>query len=736
MNQVMVTKRDGSIEEFKVEKVKKCISWACEGLDVQPLVLESKFNEYLQEDVCSSSIQNNLVFCARTLATLEESDWIFVAGRLFTMERWKTTQAYDVPFHEFLEARLEEGYYTPPVDLNEKYTKEQLKETSSWVVKERDLDHSFGSAYSLSEKVLMDKECIQHMWLTNALIIASVEPEEQRMKYAKEFYEVFSLREISEASPWLSNLRSGGNIASCFILQPEDNLESIFDAVKRAAQVSKNGGGLGISLARIRAQNASINGKKEAAKGVFGWTKIFNDTAVTVDQGGKRAGAFTVEVPIWHRDVEGFLEIQSETGDLRLKSYDIFPQIGMMDLFMECDAKGADTAWYTFCPHEVKTKLDISLPDLFGKDFNKAYRKCVLAYQKGTLTNVGVYTARSLMKAMMKPMFESGLPYVAFLDTINEDNPNDHEGNIPCVNLCNESFSNVVPDKYDHTCNLVSIVAGRVKDKEHLERLSALATRILDNGIAITNPPTEESAAHNNRYRTIGIGIQGLADYLAKNLKMYHHTQFISDFAETIEFAAIKESVQLAKERGEYPAYQGSRWDTGKQIEKYAKKANAYSKEEWLALQGLLDAHGIRNSQLTSPAPNTSTAIYMDASAGMMPHYAGFFKKGNGTGRYHVAGMHLKSNPLFYAKNAALYDHKTLVDAVSAVQQWTDAGISSEYIFDHNAEGFNAKQLYDLIHYGHKKKTKAIYYIRHIKKGKSLDETVGIEDTACEGCSG
>ncbi len=735
MSQVMVTKRDGSVEDFKVEKVKRCINWACEGLQVNPLALESRFNEYLQEEVSSTSIQESLVFCARSLATLEESDWIFVAGRLFTMERWKNTGAYDVPFEQFLRTNIENGNYKCPVDIYDHYTEEQMKEAGSWIDKERDMKHSFGSIYSLSEKALGNFECVQQMMMVNALIIASKEAHEHRMKFAKEVYEAASRREMSLASPWLQNLRFGKNISSCFIIDVQDNLESIFDNVKRAAMISKNGGGLGCSLGRVRAKNSEINGVPEASKGVCGWARILNDTALFVDQGGKRAGAFTIHVPAWHRDIEDFLEIQSETGDLRTKAYDIFPQVGVHDYFMELDAQDGDNLWHTFCPHETESKIGINLNDVFGSDFKRDHKKCVKAYEKGILTNVKVFKVRNLVKLMMKPMFESGLPYVAFLDTINNDNPNDHEGTIPCVNLCNEQFSNVVADKYAHTCNLVSIVAGRVKDNGHLEYLSRLCTRVLDNGIELTNPPTEISKAHNERYRTIGVGIQGLADYLAKHYKFYENTQFIQEFAEVVQYGCVKESIELAKERGCYPAFEGSRWDTGKQIKKYAGNSTLFGKAAWNELQEEIDKYGIRNSQLTSPAPNTSTAIFMDATAGVVPHYAGFFKKGNGNGKYHVAGMYLKDNPLFYAKNASRYKHTVLVDSVAAIQKFVDSGISSEYIFDHNQEGFSAKQLYDLVHYAWKKKTKAIYYIRHIKKGKSLSDVVGIEDTSCEGCA-
>jgi len=1120
MSTIMVTKRDGSVEDFKVEKVRKCINWACEGLQVNPLALESRFNEYLQTEVTTKVIQDSLVFCARSLATAADSDFVFVAGRLMTMNIWKETGIYEKPFYDV----LTDGVVPYAIDntILSKYTKAEIEELGSYMVQERDLNHSFGSVLTAINKYLLPNEAIQPMIMASSMIIASVEDQEIRVAKAKEFYDSLSNRELSLATPWWGNLRSDGNISSCFIIKPSDSLESIFANVTRAAMTSKAGGGLGVSMAAIRAQGSPVGGRPNSSKGVFNWTKIFNDVAIAVDQcfhpdtlvttqngfkaikdiipredrvltdngkfnrveekimyeqsepmyrvrtahdlvdtfvtgehpvkaltnldtlehgyldvkdleigdylgqkipsytieseltheelyaygtslmlpganhidsrflhiepekqmsiifgmidakgsadnaneliiesanlaheirylllrngipvkseyvggsfkltiqatgklalmlgvndveevdwivsdgyifspitefedgieynsevydlrvqsipsyqthafmahnGGKRAGAITVELPIWHRDIEGFLEIQHETGDLRTKCFDIFPQVGMHDLFMKMDAADGENDWHTFCPYEVKQVLDIQLDEVYGKEFEKAYKKCVKAYEKGDLKNVAVYKTRNLIKSMMRTQFESGLPYVAYLDTINDDNPNDHEGTIPSVNLCvapetlvltdkgnlpivtlkdqwvnvwnghefsevlvektadhahllhveteggrsldatdyhkwyrvvdgememvrtfelkpgdevcvvdnypidriksiddqyrwsdvycfnepkrhlgvfngiitgqcNESFSVVKPDVYGHSCNLISIVAGRVKDYEHLEYLAGLATRMLDNGIELTKDPMDIAGAHNERYRTIGIGIQGLHDWLAKNRKMYNDTKFIGEFAETIQFGAVKESIKLAKERGAYPAYSGSRWDTGKQIAKYRKHSRRGL--DWNSLQTGLDQYGIRNSQLTSPAPNTTTSIFMDAGPGVMPCYGGFYLKDNTNGEFPVAGMYLKENPLCYAKNAARYDHETLVNAVAEIQKFTDAGISSEYIFDHNKEGFSAKELYDLIHLAWRKKTKAVYYIRNIKKGSNLEEEVGMSQASCEGCA-
>lgn len=1068
-----VVKRDGSIVPLDIAKIKKCIAWAAEGLDVNELALESKFNEYLVPEMSTRSIQNSLITAARSLASRAEPDWTTVEGRLLTMNLWKERKTYEKTedcFYDWMQEQVQKGEYKGPLvlDLFTKYTPENFRYLSTLIDQKADLNQSYGSVFTGSQKYLTPSECTQQMFLVNAMIIASIEEADNRARFAAELYINMKDRKLSFASPWLSNLRVGGSIDSCFIIEPTDNIDSIFRNVSNAAKISKAGGGLGISLSRIRAKGSDVNGRKNASKGVFGWARIFNDVALFVDQGGRRAGAFTVQLPVWHRDIEDFLEIQSETGDFRAKAYDIFPQVTVPDYFMELDKKdGKNIDWYTFCPHEVKTVLGIELYSVFGDDFVVAYHSCVEAYKEGKLTVVGVHKVRDLFKHMMRTHFDSGLPYIAFIDEINRENPNNHIGDIPCVNLCvapetliltdkghipiedvagekvnvwngeewsevdvvktgenqkllkvttnfgqelecteyhkfyvmqgyrqivekrayqlengdklikmelpviqgernwdhayvngfltgdgtfdkarnynriylyhekrklrkhmetcgltswhvdennnrectntsyenifkpkffvpdttytvesrlewlagyldadgtiarngdneslqaastdlmflknvqnmlqtlgvqskvsatreqgsydlpandgtdalkpfncsktwrllissnglynlsrlgfktrrlewaqrkpqrncerfvtitnvedtgriddtycftepkrhmgifngiltgqcTESFSTVVPDKYAHSCNLASIVVGRCKDLEEVKYLSGLLTRALDNGIELSRSPVKEAHDHSQDFRTIGIGIQGLHDWLAKEHLSYKDHVPLSHLAEAIQYGAVKESIKLAEERGAYTYFQGSKWANGKMFKKF--KSNPNAQQDWDSLEDDLSRYGIRNSQLTSPAPNTTTSIFMDAGAGVMPVYMDFYQKDNGNGTFPFASMFLKENPLSYAKNASKWEHIHLVKSVSAVQQWTCAGVSAEFFLDHNKPDFNAKELYDLIHNAWEHKMKAIYYIRHIKKGKQYHDAIGVlAEAKCDGCTG
>jgi ribonucleoside-diphosphate reductase alpha chain len=340
------------------------------------------------------------------------------------------------------------------------------------------------------------------------------------------------------------------------------------------------------------------------------------------------------------------------------------------------------------------------------------------------------------MKIIMRVQFETGLPYLAFTDTINEYNPNKGDDNghvgIPCVNLCTESFSNVKPDELGHVCNLASIVLGNIKNMSELGKISALTCKILDYGISLTNAPDKITAAHNNRYRTIGIGMQGLHDYLAREFLNFRDLEHIRELAECIEYHAAMQSVELAKRFGSFEAFEHSEWANGNRVASFHRHASG--KYDWLALQLAIDKYGLRNSQLTSPAPNTSTSIYMDSSASVLPVYNAFFSEDNKNGKLVVAAKFLKENPLAYGKTFPKHTAKEIIDVVAELQKFIDTGCSMELIFDQRKDDFNAKELYDAIHYAHANGLKAIYYIRAIKKNATVDAQRAEED--CVACAG
>lgn len=728
--EIMVEKRDGTKEPYDVSKIKKSIHMAAEGQDVNPLELESKVDQILKPGIKTKDIQLNVIQHAVQLATPQAPDWVNVAGRALAMDEWSAFPLRGKSFREIVHYNIKKGEYSK--SLLEFYTDDDLDELASSVKMNRDLDYSYASLITAKKKYLGKYELNQHMHMVNAMRFGQFEPKETRLKFVKEVYNALSQRKISLATPFLSNLRKGGNVASCFIIAVEDDLDSIFDNVKRVSKISKNGGGLGIFLGYIRAKGDEVNGYQNAAGSVVQWVKILNDTLVAVNQGGKRAGAGTIALPIWHNDILDFLDMQTEHGDLRAKAYDIFPQVTIPDIFMERDKN--KEPWITFSSYEVKKKLGIDIRGLHGKAFTEAYLKIERAFYEGKLEVARkIDNARDLMKIIMRTQFETGLPYLAFTDTINEYNPNKNDTDnigIPCVNLCTESFSNVMPDQLGHVCNLASIVLGNIKNFTELGKIAALTCRVLDYGISLTNAPDKITADHNNRYRTIGIGMQGLHDHLAREWMNFRDLDYIREIAECVEYHAAMESTRLAARFGSFSAFDNSEWKNGNRIAQFAKHASG--KYDWAKLQAEIDLFGMRNSQLTSPAPNTSTSIYMDSSASVLPVFDAFFSEDNKNGKLVVVAKFLKDNPLGYGKTFPKHTATEIIDVVAELQKFIDTGCSMELIFDQRKENFNAKELYDAIHYAHSKGIKAIYYIRTLKKNAEIS----VKEENCSACAG
>ena len=724
-----VIKRNGKAEEYNCKKIKKAINFACDGLSVNPLKLEAKFDESLFDGVTTKAIQDNLILHAKNLSTTMDDEWLLVSGRLATMDRWGIVGCYDKPFIKYFEDQRNNGEWLHNnFDI---YTKEEVELIGTFIVKERDLQHTIASVETAESKYLAKNECIQMLFIGNAMLYASVEKTSQaRLLRVKEFYEELSNLDWSLASPQLMNLRKGLNNASCFILAPDDDLNSIFDAFKDAAQISKNGGGLGWYLGFIRAKGSSLMGIDGGSGGVLPQVKVLNDTLVYINQAGKRKGAGTVALPIWHNDIMDFFDIQTEVGDPRSKSFDIQPQVCFMDLFMQKLEDNPQQEWITVCPHEVKEKLGIVLPNMYNEDFVEAYSEIEKAVEGGVLKVFTKYKVIDLWRKYLQVFFEKGRPYAGFMCKVNRDNPNKHDGFIYCLNLCVESFSNTKPDVYHHTCSLASLVVGRIAVNELSNKASSL-TRLLNNGMMITKAPVVESENHLRDYRTIGVGIQGLADILAREWKSYEDLDFITEVCERIQYGCVRESIQMAKEHSPYPKFKGSRWDIGDIFDEYHKNS-VCSDLDWLEQKQLCKQYGIYNSQLTSPAPNTSTSLFMMASAGFMPHYAEYFYEDNKDGKTPVSSMYGKGNPIFYANSVGYFKQHELTKAVGAGQKFVDTGISAEYVLDRNIHEVTAKDVSMLVKEAWKNGTKAVYYLRTIKVGEQLVKT----DELCSSCSG
>jgi ribonucleoside-diphosphate reductase alpha chain len=291
--QLNITKRDGSLFPFNIDKIKQVIAWACEGLDVNPIELESKVTTVFVEGVSTRTIQDNLIQHAVILTSLETPDWKNVAGRLMMMNHWKETKlarGYSYgDYYMYLVDMVAAGKYDEKI-LKE-YTSTELEEAGYWIDPNLDLNYDYAGVSILAnpnvtKRYLVEGELLQEAYLSISLLLASVEKKEERLTYAKKFYTLLSSNKLSLATPFLINLRRPkGNVSSCFLVAMSDDLDSIFDTIHKIANISKRGGGVGLDLSRIRAAGSWVDKKANASNGVCSWIKIVNDTALAVNQG-------------------------------------------------------------------------------------------------------------------------------------------------------------------------------------------------------------------------------------------------------------------------------------------------------------------------------------------------------------------------------------------------------------------------------------------------------------------
>ncbi|MDJ0649048.1 MAG: ATP cone domain-containing protein [Xenococcaceae cyanobacterium MO_188.B19] len=1069
VNDIQVIRRDGSTTPLNITKIRSVVEWATQDKDINPIELEAGLTTRLRNGVTTREIQDNLIDCALGMCSPNEPEWRYVAGRLHIWSLWKdvlVSRGYGYGnYAETVNLQVENHRYDRAIL---QYSPEELTVAGSWIRPEWDKDYDYAGAVLLTKRYLLADELPQEAFLTCALLLAEVEVPHNRLAVAKRFYEAIAQRKISLATPILANLRvPNGSLSSCFIIAMDDNLESIFSEITNTARISKNGGGVGVNVSRIRATGSWVMGKEKASGGIVPWIKLLNDTAIAVNQGGRRAGAVTVGLDVWHLDVPEFLEMQTENGDQRRKAYDVFPQLVISDEFMR--RVETKQEWTLVDPYEVKANLGIDLAELWGTEFEQAYSQIETELDQ-KITLYKKVNARELFKEIMRSQVETGMPYLAFKDTINEANPNKHEGYIPGVNLCVapetlvltdrgqlpivelagenvnvwngsewskvlvrqtgtnqkllkinlsngeslectyyhhfwlqdtyrskprkveaqdlqpgdklikyelpvieseddidfpyaytsgffsgdgsysnkgnhpeldlygekrdllqyidvrnklwsngttlyeksdlavyedvkqervvcklpldikpkftvplngytvnsrlewlaglldadgsvyrngdneslsiasinkefllktrlmlqtlgidskvglmnpkgyrklpdgkgnlrdyycqttyrltinsnglyqlsqlglqtnrlnwktrlpqrqatqfikvesieitgriddtycftepkrhlgmfngiltgqccESFSNVKPGVEAHSCNLVSLNLANVEESE-LPAICTIAVRILDNTIDITTPPFAASKAHNDKYRTIGVGAMGLADWLAKRHLTYKDTAKISYLFEDMGYWCTHASMELAKERGAYTAFPGSEWSQGKLIG--AKPVewfleNAVEKDRWEKLSQDIQQHGIRNSHITAIAPNTSSSLVQGCTASILPVYSKFFYDKWAKGTVPIAPPFIKDDFWFYHENKTL-DQKIVIEAVATIQQWIDTGISMELLFNLNKgvyfpnepeRSLKAKDIYETLMMAWKEGCKAIYYIRTVQK--------------------
>ena len=760
---ILIKKRNGKYENLCVEKTKKMVALACEGLDgCDPMELEMDSKIQFKNGMSTKEIQQVLIRSAIEKVIVNDesenggglnrmnSKWQYVAARLFLFDLYKEakisrnykTFGYG-DFNELVEMLVERGIYTE--DFITKYSKAQRKELADYIDPDRDFLFNYEGVKLLADRYLvqgMDGEVLelpQERFMAIAMHLASV--EEDKVHYAKAFYDLLSKLKMTVATPTLANAGTTFNqLSSCFISTVSDNLWSIYDVNSKFSKVSKHGGALGIYLGKVRSLGSDIRGFNNASGGVIPWVRLYNDTAVAVDQLGRRKGGASITLDIWHKDLYEFIDLRTNNGDDRRKAHDIFPAISIPDIFMERLINRQDFS--LFDPHEVEKLMGFSLEDYYDKDekhkeFSERYKLCENDNRLAKIT----VPALDIMKKIMKSAVETGTPFIFFRDTVNRANPNSHAGMIYGSNLCHEIAQNMSETKFVSeeivsedgkskivttvesgdmvTCNLNSINLGNVSFDELKENVP-LQIRMLDNVITLNMFPVADAEVTSLKYRAVGLGVSGYHHYLAKNAIAWENEKHIEEadrLFEEIAYNAIKASMELAREKGAYAEFEGSKWQTGEYFDE-----RGYVSERWQELKKDVMKYGLRNGYLMAVAPTGSTSNIAGTTAGIDPIFKKFFveeKKGSFTPK---TAPELNDETFWYYKEAHYINQLWSIKACAARQRHIDQAQSFNLYITPDVK---AKDILDLYVEAYKSGIKTIYYVRN--RSLEMDE--------CTSCS-
>src|SRR5690625_3292039 len=560
-----------------------------------------------------------------------------------------------------------------------------------------------------------------------AMHLMQDEDESKRIELVLEAYWALSNLYMTVATPTLTNAgKTHGQLSSCFIDTVDDSLQSIYNSNTDIATLSKNGGGIGVYMGKVRARGSSIKGYKGMSSGVVPWIKQLNNTAVSVDQLGTRKGAIAIYLDIWHRDIESFLDLKLNNGDERLRAHDIFTGVCLPDLFMEQVDNRGD--WYLFDPHEVRQVMGYSLEDFYDEErgagtWREKYQECVESDQ---LTKTKV-PAIEIMKRILKSQLESGTPFMFYRDEVNRANSNIQSGLIYCSNLCTEITQNQSPTEFleeyveaDQTivkkyksgdyvvCNLSSINLGRAVPADVLERLIPIQVRMLDNVIEINTLPIKQTQITNEKYRAIGLGTFGWHHLLAlKNIawESEEAVSYADELYEKIAYLTIKSSMELSKEKESYPLFAGSAWDTGAYFD-----VRGYEDEKWTALRNDVKAHGMRKGYLMAVSSNSSTAMIAGSTASIDPVFQPFYSEEKKDFRIPTTAPDLDHNTYdIYRKSAYIVDQRWSVRQNAARQKHIDQSLSFNMYVPNT---IRASVLLDLHLQAWREGLKTTYYVR------------------------
>jgi ribonucleoside-diphosphate reductase alpha chain len=659
------------------EALSRLVSAACEGLpDASPqAILETTLRD-LYDGVPMDEVRKSAVMAARALIEKDPA-YGYVTARLLL-----NTVRLEVLGEEASQADMETRYaaYFPQFIargiaaelLDPELGKFDLAVLGKALKAKRDLQFGYLGLQTLYDRYFLHVqgrriELPQAFFMRVAMGLAL--REKDRETRAIEFYDVLSSFDFMSSTPTLFNSGTQrSQLSSCYLTTVSDDLTGIYDAIKENALLAKYAGGLGNDWTPVRALGSHIKGTNGKSQGVVPFLKVVNDTAVAVNQGGKRKGAVCSYLETWHLDIEEFLELRKNTGDDRRRTHDMNTANWIPDLFMKRVMENAD--WTLFSPSDVR-----ELHDKFGQAFEEAYLRYEDKAARGELKLYKKIPAVQLWRKMLSMLFETGHPWITFKDPCNLRSPQQHAGVVHSSNLCTEITLNTSADEIA-VCNLgsVNLVAHMTEDGidfTRIRRTIATAMRMLDNVIDINYYAVDKARNSNLRHRPVGLGIMGFQDCLHR-LRLSYASQEAVEFAdrsmEMVAYAAYWASTELAEERGRYASFEGSLWERGvlpqDTLDLLAAERGGYveldrsSSLDWQALRARITQHGMRNSNCIAIAPTATIANIIGVSASIEPTYQNLFVKSNLSGEFTVVNEYLVAD----LKQAGLWDEVMIAD--------------------------------------------------------------------------
>ncbi|MDA7553882.1 ribonucleoside-diphosphate reductase subunit alpha [Gammaproteobacteria bacterium] len=655
---------DGQEDVLDMDRVNRMVGEACEGLEgTDPQMIIDEANKNLYDGVSIEDVKTSLVMTARTLVE-KEPNYTYVTARILQdnirtealtylgMQPLATQQEMQSLYPEALRRFIAKGIENDI--LNKELLEMDIEKLGNAIKSEKDGNFTYLGLQTLYDRYFIHDDELRYelpqvFFMRVAMGLAL--REEQREEKAIEFYNLLSSFDYMSSTPTLFNAGTKhSQLSSCYLTTVPDDLHGIYGAIQDNAMLSKWAGGLGNDWTPVRGLGSQIKGTNGKSQGVVPFLKVVNDTAVAVNQGGKRKGAVCSYLETWHVDIEEFVELRKNTGDDRRRTHDMNTANWVPDLFLKRVSE--DKEWTLFTPSDTP-----DLHDLYGLEFEKKYEEYEAQTQTGEIDFYKKIDAKELWKKMLSMVFETGHPWITFKDACNLRSPQQHVGVVHSSNLCTEITLNTSQEEIA-VCNLGSVnLTHHLKDgaidEDKLERTINTAIRMLDNVIDINYYAVKAAETSNMKHRPIGLGIMGFHDALYMIGTPYasqEAVEFADKSMEMVSYYAIKASSDLAAERGSYSSFEGSLWSQGilpldsikllkeSRGDDYLEQDES-STMDWDTLRETVKTQGIRNSNVMAIAPTATIANITGVSQSIEPTYQNLYVKSNLSGEFTVTNI-------------------------------------------------------------------------------------------------